>query len=110
VVSNEGKTNEINLNANKLFRSLNTLIINSVKGDMFDDEEFDINYFKIKNGYSVSFKPKNKRLKKFIAAFELEFSKTGQVNKVKLIESNTDFTNITFINKKMNVSISDSAF
>jgi outer membrane lipoprotein-sorting protein len=110
VVSNEGKTNEINLNANKLFRSLNTLIINSVKGDMFDDEEFDINYFKIKDGYSVSFKPKNKRLKKFIAAFELEFSKTGQVNKVKLIESNTDFTSITFINKKMNVSISDSAF
>lgn len=109
-VSSEGKTNEINLNANKIFRSLNTLIVNSVKGDMFDDDEFTITYFKKSQGFMVMFQPKNKRLSKFINTFELQFSKVGEVNSVKLIEPNNDYTIISFINKQLNVPVPNSAF
>lgn len=109
-VSSEGKTNEINLNANKIFRSLNALIVNSVKGDMFDDDEFIITYFKKPQGFMVMFQPKNKRLSKFINTFELQFSKVGEVNSVKLIEPNNDYTIISFINKQLNVPVPNSAF
>ncbi|TYB74102.1 outer membrane lipoprotein carrier protein LolA [Bizionia gelidisalsuginis] len=109
-VSNEGKTAEINLNSNRLFRSLNALIVNSVKGDMFDDEEFAITYFKHPNGFMVTFQPNNKRLSKFINTFELQFSKNGEVNSVKLIEPNADFTTISFINKQINVPVLNAAF
>ncbi|MCK7589457.1 outer membrane lipoprotein carrier protein LolA [Subsaxibacter sp. CAU 1640] len=111
LVNNEGKKDEMDLSANRLFRSLNTLIVNSIKGDMFDETQFDISYFGISDGYMVNFVPKDKRLKKFIAAFELKFEKSSaQVSEVKLMEPNKDFTTIIFKNKQTNVSISDSVF
>lgn len=111
LVNNEGKKDEMDLSANRLFKSLNALIVNSIKGDMFDETQFDISYFGISDGYMVNFVPKDKRLKKFIAAFELKFEKSSaQVSEVKLVEPNKDFTMIVFKNKQTNVSISDSVF
>ena len=111
LVNNEGKKDEMNLSSNRLFKSLNTLIVNSIKGDMFDETQFDISYFGISDGYMVNFVPKDKRLKKFIAAFELKFEKSSaRVSEVKLMEPNGDFTTIVFKNKQTNLSISDSVF
>ncbi|WP_179345199.1 LolA family protein [Winogradskyella ursingii] len=110
-VNNEGKTDEMDLSSNKIFRSLNTLIVNSIKGDMFDNSQFEISYFKNDAGYLVKFIPKDRRLKKFISRFELHFSEvTVDVEQVKLIEPNDDYTLILFSNKHLNVSISDEAF
>ncbi|MEO6347115.1 MAG: outer membrane lipoprotein carrier protein LolA [Aquaticitalea sp.] len=111
LVNNEGKKDEMELNSNRLFRSLNALIVSSIKGDMFDDSQFDILYFGIANGYAVKFIPKDKRLKKFIASFELKFDKTtAQVTEVKLMEPNDDDTVIVFKNKQINSNIPDSVF
>ena len=111
LVNNEGKKDEMDLNSNRLFRNLNTLIVNSIKGDMFDESQFQISYFKKEQDYLVKFIPKDKRLKKFIERFELFFDKdSGQVKKVKLIEPNEDYTLIVFKNKHLNGTLSDSVF
>ncbi|MBO3096873.1 outer membrane lipoprotein carrier protein LolA [Gelidibacter pelagius] len=111
LVNNEGKRQNIDLGANKMFRSLNSLIVNSIKGDMFDESQFDLEYFKVDQGYLVKFVPKDKRLKKFMASFELKFSgTTTEVDEVKLIEPNDDYTLITFQNRKLNTTVSNSAF
>ncbi|TXE08344.1 outer membrane lipoprotein carrier protein LolA [Gelidibacter salicanalis] len=111
LVNNEGKKDQIDLSSNKIFKSLNTLIVNSIKGDMFDETQFDLAYFKINEGYLVKFIPKDKRMKKFMASFELKFSKSnGEVQEVKLIEPNDDYTLITFANRKINTSVSENAF
>lgn len=111
LVNNEGKKQNIDLGTNKMFRSLNTLIVNSIKGDMFDESQFELEYFKFDQGYVVKFLPKDKRLKKFIASFELKFSgTTAEVDEVKLIEPNDDYTLITFQNRKVNTTISESNF
>ncbi len=110
-VTNEGKKETLNLKSNKLFKSLNSLIVNSIKGDMFDDEQFDISYFKTETGYQVEFIPKEKKLRRFIAKFELKFSKIStEVEEIKLIEPNDDFTLIIFKNKQLNTKISDDTF
>ncbi len=111
LVTNEGKKDKIDLSSNKIFKSLNTLIVNSIKGDMFDEAQFDLAYFKISDGYLVKFIPKDKRMKKFMASFELKFSKSNaEVQEVKLIEPNEDYTLITFANRKINTSVSKNAF
>jgi len=111
LVNNEGKTDNINLSSNKLFRSFNDLIVKSIKGDMFDNAQFDISYFKLKNGYLARFIPKEKRLKKYMAAFELTFTETSaEVTQVKLIEPNEDYTQIIFKNRKTNTKVSATAF
>ena len=110
-VINGGRKDKIDLSSNKMFRSLNTLIVNSIKGDMFDDSQFDLDYFKYDEEYLVKFVPKDKRMKKFIASFELKFSKSyAEVDEVKLIEPNDDYTLITFKNRKVNSKVSEADF
>lgn len=110
-VINGGKKDKIDLSSNKMFRSLNTLIVNSIKGDMFDESQFDLEYFKFDEGYLVKFVPKDKRMKKFIASFELTFSNaSAEVEEVKLIEPNDDYTLITFQNRKVNTKVSEADF
>ncbi|WP_114491203.1 outer membrane lipoprotein carrier protein LolA [Candidatus Ulvibacter alkanivorans] len=110
-VIEEGKTNTIDLGANKIFKSLNSLIVQSIKGDMFDESQFDITYFKTSNGYLVRFAPIERRLRRYIAAFELQFTKDdATVVSVRLIEPNSDFTHIEFVDRKQNVAVGDSEF
>lgn len=111
LVNNEGKKEEMDLSSNRMFRSLNTLIVNSIKGDMFDETQFEISYLKNSAGYLVTFIPKDKRLKKFISSFELKFDVTSaQVTEVKLLEANEDYTLIVFKNKQVNTANSDAVF
>ncbi len=110
-VNDNGKKNILNLSSNKLFRSLNSLIVNSIKGDMFDDTQFEISYFKNDDGFLVKFIPKDKRLKRFVAQFQLQFSKaTTHVESVKLIEPNEDYTLIIFNNRQINATIPKNTF
>ena len=111
LVNNEGKRQNIDLGSNKMFKSLNSLIVDSIKGDMFDENQFEITYYTYDDQYLVKFIPKDKRIKKFIAAFELKFSQdNADVEEVKLIEPNDDYTTITFQNKKLNTAVADSLF
>lgn len=110
-VNEEGKKSEVDLGKNKLFRSLNSLIVSSIKGDMFDESQFELSYFKTESGYLVRFIPKEKKIKKYIASFELKFSEdNAEVTEVKLIEPNEDYTAIIFKNKRLNAPVSNSVF
>src|SRR5690606_12501775 len=110
-VNEEGKKSEVDLSKNKLFRSLNSLIVSSIKGDMFDESQFELSYFNIENGYFVRFIPKEKKIKKYISFFELKFSEdNAEVTEIKLIEPNEDYTAIVFKNKQLNPSVSDTVF
>jgi len=110
-VDNQGEKDVINLDSNKLFKSFNNLVVNSIKGNMFDEAQFDIAYFKAESGARVKFIPKERRLRNYIAAFELTFSETSaQVEQVKLIEPNEDYTKIVFKNRKMNVQVDSALF
>ena len=59
-INDEGNKSDINIGSNKIFKQLNRLIISSVKGDMFDDAEFNIDYYKLENNSLVHFSPKDK--------------------------------------------------
>lgn len=110
-VDNDGKKDEIKLSSNKVFRSFNELIVNSIKGAMFDESMFEISYFKITEGYYVKFLPKDKKMKRFVSAFELTFTQTtGEVTQIKLVEPNNDYTLITFRNRKTNSAIDENYF
>ena len=109
-INDEGKKNEVNIGSNKLFKQLNSLIINSIKGDMFDDEAFDITYYKTDKNSLVHFIPKDKKSSKYIDAFQITFNTKGDVLEVKMIEPSGDFTKIVFTNKELNKPLADAIF
>lgn len=109
-INDEGKKSNVDMGSSKLFKELNNLIIKSVKGDMFDDKAFDIEYYKDSKNSLVYFKPKDKKSARFISAFHITFNKKGDVEMVKMIEPSGDYTKIVFSNKALNKPVSNALF
>jgi outer membrane lipoprotein-sorting protein len=111
LINDEGKKSAVDIGNSKIFGRINKLIVGSVSGDMFDDKEFSISYFKAKNQNIAKFIPKDATLKKYIKQIELTFDKEdATVVQVKLLESSEDYTRIVLKNKVINAKIDDSVF
>ncbi|MGJ8547977.1 outer membrane lipoprotein carrier protein LolA [Winogradskyella wichelsiae] len=110
-IDDEGDKSKIDIGSNKMFKGLNSLITNSVKGNMFDENAFEISYFKVDDFYLVKFIPKDENMLQFIAKFELKFDiKTSDVTEVKMIEPSEDYTKIVFKNKIRNTTLDEAVF
>ena len=109
-INDEGQKSDVNLSSSKLFKQLNKLIVNSVKGDMFDEKEFDISYFKTATASDVHFVPVNNKISKYIKAFHIQFNNKGDVIEIKMIEPSDDYTRILFSNRILNKTVSDAVF
>ena len=109
-INDEGNKSDINISSNKIFKQLNKLIISSVKGDMFDDSEFNIDYYNTGNNSEVHFSPKDKKFAKYIKTFHITFNENGDVTEVKMIEPSEDYTKIVFANKVLNQTIDETVF
>jgi len=110
-INDAGKKNNIDKSNSKMFDKLNKLIVGSVNGNMFDENEFTISYYKTKDFNITKLLPKDAALKKYVKQMELYFDKTGNtVSQVKMIEPSNDYTKIIFKNKVINAKIDDSVF
>lgn len=111
LINDEGKKSAMDVGSSKIFGKINKLIVGSVSGNMFDDKEFSISYFKNKTNNITKFIPKDAALKKYIKQIELTFDKEdATVVQVKLLESSEDYTRIVLKNKTINAKIDDSVF
>lgn len=110
-INDAGKKSDLDLSSNKAFKSLNSLVVRSIKGDLFDTAEFEISYFKNDKTYVVHFIPKDKKLRAFIAEFVIGFDmKSFEVTSVKMLENTEDYTLLIFNNQQFNQPISDAVF
>ena len=109
-IDDDGKKSDVNLSSNKLFGQLNNLIVNSITGDLFQEQDFEITYFKVADGSEVVFIPKDSKLKKYLSQFHIFFSVQAYVSQVKLVEPSGDYTSILFSNRTVNKPIADAVF
>lgn len=111
LINDEGKKSAVDVGNSKMFGKINKLIAGSVSGDMFDDKEFTISYFKNNTNIITRLIPKDANLKKYIKQIELTFDKdNATVIQIKLVESSQDFTRIELKNKVLNAKIDNSIF
>ncbi|WP_108868878.1 LolA family protein [Aquimarina aquimarini] len=109
-INDNGNKNTIDIGSSEQFKQLNKLIINSVKGDMFDTNEFSINYYKKGKNSEVHFNPRDEKFKTFIKVFHITFNTKGDVIEVKMIEPSDDYTTIIFNNRTINTPLADEIF
>lgn len=111
LINDEGKKSAVDIGNSKLFGKINKLIVGSVSGDLFDDKEFSISYFKNKEQNITKFIPKDATLKKYIKQIELTFDREdATVVQIKLLESSADFTRIVLKNKVINAKVDEASF
>lgn len=111
LINDGGTKSKVDIGNSNLFKKLNKLIVNSVKGNMFNDADFTVSFYKVSKYYKAVFVPNDKKIANYIASFELLFNKDdAQVREVKMIEPSKDFTRIIFSNRVLNSKINDSVF
>lgn len=111
IVKDQGNVNAFDIGGSQAFKEINTLIINSVQGNVLDEEQFAIDYYEGEALYLTKMIPKEEKMKQFLQGIDIYFDKENfSVSKVKLIEPEGDYTLITFFNKKMNDNIPDENF
>ncbi|MCX2678346.1 outer membrane lipoprotein carrier protein LolA [Galbibacter sp. EGI 63066] len=109
-INDEGKKSNVDIGSSELFEQLNKLIVNSIKGDMFNEDEFSISYYRNGEQSEVHFDPKKEDFAKYIKSFHIFFNAEGDVEAVKMIEPSEDYTKIVFKNKLINEQLSDEIF
>ncbi|RYE39056.1 MAG: outer membrane lipoprotein carrier protein LolA [Sphingobacteriales bacterium] len=109
-INNEGKASEFDAGNSEIFSKLNSMIVRSVSGDILDDKEFAITYYRVKNQYCASLVPRDGALKKYIKQIEMTFDSDSNLKEVKLFESAADYTRIVFINRLLNGKVDETVF
>lgn len=109
-INDDGNKSNMDVGGNKIFTQLNQLITASIRGNLFDDDQFDISYFKKDGNSLVYLIPKDAQFAEFIKAFHMTFNPAGEVIEVKMIEPSDDYTHIVFSGRKTNQPLSDADF
>ncbi len=110
-INDQGNKSTVNSGNSKMFERINKLIVGTVSGNLFDDKDFVIEYYKNKDFNIAKLTPKEAALKKYIKQVYLYFPPNESlVSKVKLIEPSEDYTLIIFKNKVINTTIDDASF
>ncbi len=109
-IYDEGNKSNMDIGGNKIFKQLSQLVTASIRGNLFDDDQFDISYFKKDGNSLVYFAPKDAQFSEFIKSFHITFNAVGEVINVKMIEPSDDYTQIVFRGRKINLPLSDADF
>lgn len=110
-IKDKDKITRYDINSNKMFKSINEMMINTVQGNLLNNKDYKPAYFENEKNYLVELTPVQKAAKDFLKNIYLYIDKTDYaVVKVKLTEPGDDYTTIDFADRKTNQPIADEKF
>ncbi len=110
-IKDNNKITKYDINSNKLFKSINEMMINTVQGNLLNNKDYKAAFYENDKSYLVELTPLNKGAKDFLKNIYLFIDKTDYaVIKVKLSEPGDDYTTIDFTDRKSNQVIADEKF
>ena len=109
-INDQGKKSSVDAKS-KMFEKINKLIVGTSGGNLFNDPEFTVQYFKNGSNRIARFTPKSAQLLRYIKQVDLTFAENQTtVSQVNMLEASGDTTTITFKNTKINAAIPADAF
>jgi len=110
-IKDNGKVSKYDINSNKMFKSINEMMVNTVQGNLLTSKDYKAKYYENEKFYLLELTPLQKGAKDFLKVIQLYIDKTDYaVVKVKMIEPSDDYTMIDFTNRKTNQPIGDEKF
>jgi len=111
LIKDNGKVSKYDTNSNKVFKYVNDLMINAVKGNVADSKEFSIVYKENAKTVLMEMTPVDATMKDYVNKVLVTVSKADfGVLKVEMTEKSSDYTLITFSNRVYNTIIQDEVF
>ncbi|MDL2305565.1 outer membrane lipoprotein carrier protein LolA [Bacteroides sp. OttesenSCG-928-D19] len=111
-IVSDGKTNVMNLSANKMMNQMQDMLTACMVGDLSRlSSDYELTYFEDDSNYFVRIKPVNKNILAYIVGIEIYLDKKDlSVNKLRLSETETNYTEYLFKNKKFNTLTDEKIF
>lgn len=111
LIQDNGRVSEYDMEANKIFRDINDMMLELVQGKVFDNPRYAMSHFENTSSYLTKLTPVSKEMQGYVEEIHIYFDKKdGAVNSIKMVESGGDYTLITFTNRKLNIAVSDEKF
>jgi outer membrane lipoprotein-sorting protein len=105
------KENKISTASNKLFQQINKITVDCVQGTTLNNSDFNYRVFENDKTFLMELSPTAKNLKEYFKSINVTVDKKDySVTKIDMRELSGDNTVINFINKELNVTISDALF
>ena len=103
-IVSDGKKSVMNLSSNKMMNQMQDMLTACMVGDLSKmAPNYRLEYFEDASYYLVKIKPVNKTVQAYIAGIEIYLSKKDMsVDKLRLSETATDYTEYEFYNKRFN--------
>lgn len=109
-INDQGKKSSVDAKS-KNFEKLNKLIVGSTSGNLLNDPDFTVSYFKHGPHNIARFIPKSTQLLKYIKQVDLYFAQNQTVvSQVNMLEASGETTNIVFKNTKVNAPVPATVF
>jgi outer membrane lipoprotein-sorting protein len=94
---------------NKVFKSLNSVILECVQGRILSNKSFKPTLYENKTTYCLDLAPQSKELKQLFSTIRLIITKSNfSIDEIEMRESSGDNTVITFTNKRINVPVQNA--
>ena len=105
-------TKNIDVQGNKIFRQITTIILNTVTGaGIMNSADFNVELYKSGDIYFAKMQPKKKEVKQVYSSIEVYFnSALTMVDTIKMIEKSGEHTVIKLVAPKINAAMSESVF
>lgn len=112
VLIKEGeKENKISTGSSKLFRQINAIMVDCVKGTMLSNPDFKVRLFGGSQAYLIELSPTAKNLRELFKNILITVDKKDySASRIEMNELSGDNTVISFINKELNATIPDALF
>jgi len=111
-IQDEEKKNKIDIQNNKIFAEINSIIMGCVQGNLFNDEKkFHSTFFENEGAFLVKLTPLESTLKEYLSEIKIFFNKNDLiVSRIEMNEPSGDYTLIDFTGEKVNKTIPDEKF
>ncbi len=111
-IQSSKSTQDINVQGNKIFRQITSIILNSITGGgLKNSSDFQVELYQQDKVYFAKLYPKKKEVKQVYSVIEIYFNPAlTMVSSVKMIEKTGDSTVVTLSNVKANAPVNEKMF
>jgi len=111
MIQDDRKTNVYDVASGRMFREINDIMLSMVNGAILDSDQFEFEYFESTSSYKLELVPLDDNMKEFLSKIRLFINKEDlTADELYMIERSGDFTQIRFINKRLNEDIPKHTF
>jgi outer membrane lipoprotein-sorting protein len=111
MVKDEQKSNKINTRNSKTMQSVNRIMIDCMRGTVFQNPDFKVSSFENGQNYLLSMAPNTNAMKKMFKQIDVYMDKKNfDVSRLTMTENGGDFTDMDFSNTQHNPALNESLF